>query len=124
VDALLLGQAWDGASCTGKPSSYTWKDAQGAATSLNQQGGYAKHADWRMPHIPELAMIVERQCNDPRINLKMFPQTPPSFYWTASGRRMPKQDADGYLLSFGPEGASHEPKDDLHFARLVRSEKQ
>jgi hypothetical protein len=119
-----LGQDWDGATCTGKPSTYSWKDAQGAAASINQQGGYARHTDWRMPHIPELAMIVERQCADPRINLTLFPTTPASFYWTASGRKNPGPNADGYLLSFGPEGAGHEPKDDLHFARLVRSEKQ
>ena len=118
-----LGQKWNGTSCQGEPNAYTWQSAQEAASQLNQSGGYAKHTDWRMPHIPELAMIVERQCDNPRINLTLFPNTPATYFWTATGRRGKGMDAEGYLLSFGPEGAGHMPKDDLHFARLVRSDK-
>ena len=118
-----LGQEWNGTSCQGEPGGFTWQSAQAAARELNRHGGYAKHADWRMPHIPELAMIVERQCADPRINLVLFPGTPSTYFWTATGRRGKGMDAEGYLLSFGPEGAGHMPKDDLHFARLVRSDK-
>jgi hypothetical protein len=118
-----LGQQWTGATCSGDPSSYSWQAAQTAASALNAQGGYAHHADWRMPHIPELAMIVERQCANPRINLALFPATPSSYFWTATGRRGKGQDGQAYLLSFGPEGASPNAKDDPHFARLVRAAK-
>jgi len=118
-----LGQEWNGTGCTGEPNTYTWQSAQAAAKELNQHGGYASHADWRMPHIPELAMIVERQCDDPRINLELFPGTPATYFWTATGRRGKGMNAEGYLLSFGPEGAGHMNKEELHFARLVRSEK-
>lgn len=116
-----LGQSWTGTTCTGQPRTYSWHAAQGAAAALNTQGGYAYHADWRMPHIPELAMIVERQCSNPRINLAVFPATPASYFWTATGRRGAGMDAEAYLLSFGAEGAGHNPKDDLHYARLVRA---
>ncbi|MGA2862239.1 MAG: DUF1566 domain-containing protein [Steroidobacteraceae bacterium] len=96
-----LGQRWTGSSrCT---------------------GGYAKHADWRMPHIPELAMIVERQCANPRVNLTLFPDTPATYFWTATGRRGPGKEGEAYRLSFGPEGAGPERKDGLHYARLVRA---
>lgn len=118
-----LGQTWTGTTCMGAPGTYTWQSAQSAASSLNAAGGYASHADWRMPHIPELAMIVERQCANPRINLSVFPETPSSYFWTATGRRGKGMDAEGYLLSFGAEGAGHEAKDDRHFARLVRAGK-
>jgi uncharacterized protein DUF1566 len=118
-----LGQRWTGTTCGGDPSSYTWQAAQGAAVELNQKGGYARHTDWRMPHIPELAMIVERQCENPRINLDLFPATPAAYFWTATGRRGAGMNSEGYLLSFGPEGAGHSPKETLHYARLVRSEK-
>ncbi len=118
-----LGQSWTGTSCSGSPSSYTWQAAQETARELNQHGGYATYTDWRMPHIPELAMIVERQCANPRINLVLFPATPASYFWTATGRRGKGMAAEGYLLSFGPEGAGHEQKEDLHFARLVRAGK-
>lgn len=115
-----LGQSWSGSACSGEPGTYTWESAQSAASEINRQGGYAGFKDWRMPQIPELAMIVERQCENPRINLSLFPSTPATFYWTASGRRK-GPGGEGYLLSFGPEGAGHLPKDDPHFARLVRS---
>jgi hypothetical protein len=118
-----LGQTWTGGTCNGAPKTYTWQSAQGAASAINEQGGYASHADWRMPHIPELAMIVERQCANPRINLSLFPATPASYFWTATGRRGPGMNKEAYLLSFGAEGAGHNPKDDLHFARLVRAGK-
>jgi hypothetical protein len=118
-----LGQRWTGSRCSGHPSALTWKSAQDAARALNAQGGYASHADWRMPHIPELAMIVERQCANPRVNLALFPDTSPTYFWTATGRRGPGQDAQAYRLSFGPEGAGPDRKDALHYARLVRAGK-
>jgi len=117
-----LGQQWNGKNCQGDPNAYTWQAAQAAAAQINQTGGFARHSDWRMPHIPELAMIVERQCDNPRINLTLFPNTPATYFWTATGRRGKGMDAEGYLLSFGPEGAGHLRKDELHFARLVRSD--
>jgi len=118
-----LGQTWTGSTCTGEPRALSWGSAQDAARSLNTAGGYASHADWRMPHIPELAMIVERQCENPRVNLTLFPDTPSTWFWTATGRRGKGQDGQAYRLSFGPEGAGPERKDDLHFARLVRAGK-
>ena len=116
-----LGQRWTGSRCSGEPQMLTWKSAQEAASALNAAGGFANHRDWRMPHIPELAMIVERQCANPRVNLELFPYTPANYFWTATGRRGKGMDAEAYLLSFGPEGAGHLRKDDLHFARLVRA---
>ena len=115
-----LGQQWTGTSCTGTAQTLSWQAAQEAAKELNAKGGYAKHADWRMPHIPELAMIVERQCANPRINLGIFPGTPATYFWTATARRGPGLEAEAYRLSFGPEGASPDKKVALHLARLVR----
>ncbi len=118
-----LGQRWTGSRCAGKPQALTWKSAQDAASSLNATGGYAHRSDWRMPHIPELAMIVERQCANPRVNLTLFPDTPATYFWTATGRRGAGLDGEAYRLSFGPEGAGPSRKESLHYARLVRSAK-
>ena len=118
-----LGQKWTGSACQGAPAAYSWEGAQGAARTLNQSGGYGHHDDWRMPHIPELAMIVERQCANPRVNLEIFPATPAQFFWTATKRRGAGMEAEAYVLSFGAEGVGHLPKDELHWARLVRSAK-
>ncbi len=72
-----LGQTWNGKTCTGEPRAYSWQDAKDEAVKLNKSGGYGGYSDWRVPIMPELAMIIERQCTNPRINQSLFPATPP-----------------------------------------------
>jgi hypothetical protein len=117
-----LGQSWTGATCSGRPDTFTWHSAQTAAEGLDGRGGYAGRRNWRVPQIPELAMIVERQCADPRTNLALFPATPAGFFWSATVRQGPGMDAEAYALSFGPEGARHHDKEDRHYVRLVRDD--
>ena len=114
-----LGQAWNGNTCTGEPRAYSWQGAQDEALKLNKSGGYGSYSDWRVPHMPELAMIVERQCTDPRINQSLFPATPPKNFWSATPGMNARPGA--YMLSFGPEGSGSDDKEQLHFVRLVRS---
>lgn len=114
-----LGQNWTGTTCTGSPSYYTWQSAQDAANKLDNEGGYANHLDWRVPHIPELAMIVERQCANPRANLTLFPATPAAYFWTATTRRGPGMEAFAYVISFGAEGAMYKNKEETFNVRLV-----
>jgi hypothetical protein len=111
-----LGQAWSGATCTGTPAAHTWQSAQDAAVKLNQQGGYAGRSDWRVPQIPELAMIVERQCSNPRTNLALFPETPAGYFWTATE---PADPGYAYVLSFGSEGAKYKSRGEMLNVRLV-----
>ena len=111
-----LGQVWSGATCTGTPDTYNWQSAQDAAGKLNKQGGYAGRSDWRVPQIPELAMIVERQCTNPRTNLALFPQTPANYFWTATE---PADPGNAYVLSFGAEGATFKSRGDALNVRLV-----
>lgn len=112
-----LGQAWSGTGCSGTASTYTWQSAQDEAGKLNLLGGYGGHADWRVPHIPELAMIVERQCSSPRTNLKLFPATPANYFWTAT---TPADPGNAYVLSFGDEGAKYKGRGEKLNVRLVR----
>jgi hypothetical protein len=116
-----LGQTWTGSACDGMPAAMSWQATQDAAAALNKAGGYAKHADWHVPHISELASIVEVQCADPRTNIAVFPNTPPAFYWTASNRHVNSVEPQAYMLSFGPEGTGGDTKSGQHYARLVRS---
>lgn len=111
-----LGQVWSGATCTGTPSTHTWQAAQNEATKINQQGGYAGRSDWRVPHIPELALIVERQCKNPRTNITLFPKTPASYFWTAT---FPADPGNAYVLSFGAEGAKYKSRGESLNVRLV-----
>ncbi len=114
-----LGQTWDGNTCTGKAAGFTWQAAQDEAAKININGGYGAFKDWRVPHIPELAMIAERQCDDPRINLTLFPATPADSFWSATPGRGARKGA--YLLSFGTKGAHAGEKEEVHFVRLMRS---
>lgn len=114
-----LGQVWTGATCTGTPALFSWQSAQDAASKLDREGGYAKRADWRVPQIPELAMIAERQCSNPRINLTLFPATPAVYFWTATTRRGPGMEAYAYVISFGAEGAMYKSKLESLNIRLV-----
>lgn len=111
-----LGQVWSGATCTGTPSIHTWQSAQDAAVKLDQQGGYAGRKDWRVPQIPELAMIVERQCSNPRTNMALFPATPENYFWTAT---VPADPGNAYVLSFGDEGAKYKSRGEALNVRLV-----
>jgi hypothetical protein len=115
-----LGQVWNGTTCTGTPATYNWKSAQDAASKLNREGGYANHRDWHVPQIRELASIIERQCFNPRINLKLFPGTPAAYFWTTTMRPgSAKEDPFAYAISFGSEGPVHMNKEKMLYVRLV-----
>ena len=79
-----LGQNWDGKSCTGEAKKHNWKKALQAAPDFNAAGGYANHADWRLPNIKELDSIVETQCMWPSINTEIFPGTPSLRFWSST----------------------------------------
>ncbi len=49
-----IGQTWEGATCTGKPSKFTWKDA----LKIPHNFEYAGYSDWRVPTIKELNTLV------------------------------------------------------------------
>lgn len=114
-----VGQEWTGETCAGEAGTFVWPEAEAAAAAVNA-GGEQFFNDWRVPGLRDLAMIIERGCRDPRINLKVFPSTLPTFFWTSSQR---EDDADDrvYALSFGPEGVEPHEKTRAHQLRLVRT---
>jgi hypothetical protein len=114
-----LGQEWTGETCIGEARTMTWTDTQAATDEINQAGKHFFN-DWRVPGLRDLAMIVERQCADPRINLAVFPNTAPAFFWTSTERQDDPDDR-AYALSFGPEGVEPHAKTLAHHLRLVRT---
>lgn len=112
------GQAWTEGRCEGTATLHDWHSAQAVVGDVNE-GGKFFFNDWRIPSLRELASIAERECQDPRVNLTVFPDTPAGSFWTTSSR----SGGDGerfYALSFGAEGVSLDPKRQKNFVRLVR----
>jgi len=132
-----VGQQWTQGACAGQSSVLSWAEAEQAAKAVNQKGQFF-YSDWRLPQLPELASIAERQCKSPRINLEIFPNTVPDFFWSATSRPAGAASAPpgstaaaatsdqtpehfAFALSFGPDGVTYVNKQEQHDVRLVRS---
>ena len=111
-----LGQKWDGATCSGKANTYSWQDAMNEAKIINSSN-YGGHKAWRLPYIPELASIVERQCFNPRVNLTVFPATPSITFWSGMERMGYANMA--YALDFGGGKATPQDKTVKGAVRLM-----
>ncbi len=118
------GQTWVRGTCSGDPALLTWQAALDAARTLNAQGLFF-YSDWRVPQLPELAGIAERQCRDPRINLEVFPNTPAAPFWTVTSRPSTTHEtlaeAFAFALGFGPDGVHYDAKQEKHDVRFVRT---
>ncbi len=132
-----IGQSWTQGTCAGQSALLNWAEAEQAAKGVNKKGQFF-YSDWRLPQLPELASIAERQCKSPRINLEIFPNTVPDFFWSATSRPAGAASAPpgstaaasaagetpeyfAFVLSFGPDGVSYVNKQEPHDVRLVRS---
>lgn len=113
-----LGQRLNGNSCEGPPRAWSWSSAKTELEKLNNSGGFAGFTDWRLPRLPELASIVDPACQDPRIDLSVFPATEPRAYWSSSAKR--GESGVIYTLSFGREGVELLGVDEFALVRPVR----
>lgn len=114
-----VGQQWSMDQCQGAAARMNWTQAGEVAAKINAEGTHF-FSDWRVPKLRDLAMLVERQCQAPRINLEIFPDTPAAFYWTASMRPADGFEGSAYALSFGSDGVQHRSKEEDYHLRLVR----
>lgn len=110
-----IGQTWDGASCLGEPSSYTWQ----GALAVSQSTSFLAHNSWRLPNVKELALIVERACVRPSINDTVFPNTSPDDYWTSSPSLFDENGA--WAITFTNGSNTVKLKNRSLFVRLVRN---
>ncbi|KFE07545.1 hypothetical protein DN36_3462 [Vibrio cholerae] len=116
-----LGQNWDGSTCTGTASTFTWQNALAAA----QSNDFAGYSDWRLPNKNELASLVEQRCVSPAINSAIFPGTPGtsvtpgSWFWSSSPSADNSDQAWGVLSNYGFANVNN--KDNSYRVRLVRA---
>ncbi len=112
-----MGQVWDGAAstCTGMANTYTWDQAMALTSSQT----FAGHSDWRLPNIRELQTIVDRSVYNPAIDALAFPDTPTSFFWSASANAYVSDGA--WYVNFSYGFAYSTSKNYYYQVRLVRA---
>lgn len=120
------GQNWNGATCVGSASGYTWQEALQKAQAVNAAGGFVGKTDWRVPNRNELRSIIERQCYKPAINLTLFPNTlySWSFWWSSSplSSRVASETDYAWAIAFGSSGSDYAYyRSSKYKVRLVRN---
>jgi hypothetical protein len=106
------GQSYSRGHCFGIATGFTWDDAM--------QTFEHKGDSWRLPNVDELKGIVEAQCQTPAINIAVFPNTPPSSFWSASSDDT--NPAKAWDVSFFDGSSNSTDKTVKHNVRLVRGE--
>ena len=76
----VLGQAWDGAACTGNSTPQDWPSATKAAAASQL---------WRLPTQVELEGLIEKSCSKPALNSQWFGSGPMGWFWTATDMGSP-----------------------------------
>jgi|GEM_PF-6331951 len=72
-----MGQTWDGTTCRGEASTYTWDEAMAIRHT------FAGYDDWRLPAANELYSIFENR-QYPAIDTIAFPGTRTQHFWSSS----------------------------------------
>lgn len=79
-----MGMPWKEGRCSDVAANFVWQDVKYDIADMNRHGGYAGYTDWRLPSQKELETIVEHRCIAPAINAEIFPNTPPTGFWTST----------------------------------------
>ncbi len=110
-----VGQTWSGSTCTGTASTYNWAQANALTGTVT----YAGQSDWRLPNIRELQTIVDPARYNPAIDTAAFPNTPASYFWSASGVANYPDFARYVYFYYGYAG--YYSKNNTYPVRLVRA---
>lgn len=125
----LQGATWNGFTCDGKPTLYSWQQSQELAKKLN----YAGYNDWRVPTLEELKSLAEKDTVAPKaaipyLNQSVFPilncrsldsDGHSCWHWTSS--RIDGSDHYAWIVYFGYGYGSANYETDAFALRLVRN---
>ena len=73
-----VGMVWKGNTCIGEPKKFELKFIPEIIKLANNQ----LEGSWRLPTRNELESLICLECKKVKINLKIFPKTPPEPFWT------------------------------------------
>ena len=75
------GQQWSDTknTCLGNAIKLDYKSIEEANIQLNNQ----IEGEWRLPSRKELESLICKECNDVKIDQKLFPNTPAEPFWTS-----------------------------------------
>ncbi|MBK6999481.1 MAG: DUF1566 domain-containing protein [Rhodoferax sp.] len=110
-----MGQTWDGSTCAGTVSTYTFAQANALTNTVT----FAGQSDWRMPNIRELQTIVNRSVYSPAIDSAAFPNTPGSYFW--SGSSYANASISAWRVYFLNGHANGDSTSSTYAVRLVRA---
>jgi Protein of unknown function (DUF1566) len=86
------GMKWTGTTCWGAPARLDFVAAQSRASQVGKEA----KKPWRLPHIPELRLLVQKPATEravsgvdrgkrlPWVDAEWFPGTPADWHWTQS----------------------------------------
>jgi hypothetical protein len=111
------GLSWatgtDGAGCNFGDQT-DWASAVAWAANLN----FANHYDWRLPNVDELSLIADKSKIDPAIDVRFFPGTIASYYWSST-TYVGNPDA-AWQVSFYKGYVDGDLKTTVNYVRAVR----
>ena len=117
VTGLVWEVKTDDGGLRDKDWTYTWGDREIYVAAVNA-ARLCGYTDWRMPTRLELQSIVHAGRKLPSIDVGYFPNTPSSFFWSASPVAKISSAAWGVYFDIG--GTSYVSRSDGHSVRLVR----
>jgi hypothetical protein len=80
----------------------------------------AGFTDWRLPTVDELFALADRARHTPAIDVALFPNCKPGWYWTST-RAAYSPAMCAWVVFFGDGGATFGDQGNLGFVRAVRA---